>query len=162
MYKSCLLFVLHSLTTKTELIMLVQYLKIDLTNAAICILSYSSAFMNVDLLNSQSFFPQNIGGGSGGGGGGGSSQSIGNVNHPCAVLFGYTRSWIPIHQVIGSYVMLDRRRQYELRQEYSFLLFSKVFIALQVFIYHKFRDFIFFGVFDGFLKIILHVTFILA
>ena len=42
--------------------------------------------------------------------------------------------------------------KYELRQEYSFLLFSKAFMALQGFIYHKFNDFIFFCVFDGFLK----------
>ena len=42
--------------------------------------------------------------------------------------------------------------QYELRQEYSFLWFSKAFIALQAFIYHKFHQVIFFCVFDGFLK----------
>ena len=42
--------------------------------------------------------------------------------------------------------------QYELRQEYSFLLFSKAFLALQGFLFHKFNDFIFFCVFDGFLK----------
>ena len=47
------------------------------------------------------------------------------------------------------------RRSTELRQQHSFLIFSKAFIALQVFIYHKFHDFIVFCVFDGFLKKIL-------
>ena len=45
MYRSCLLFVLHVLTTKIEVSMPVQSLNIDLSNAAICILSCSSAFM---------------------------------------------------------------------------------------------------------------------
>ena len=43
------------------------------------------------------------------------------------------------------------------RQEYIFFykyiyLFSKAFSALYVFIYHKFNDFVFFCVFDGYLE----------
>ena len=53
------------------------------------------------------------------------------------------------------------RRSTELRQQHSFLIFSKAFIALQVLICHKFHDFIVFCVFDGFLKKNT-VTFILA
>ena len=42
--------------------------------------------------------------------------------------------------------------QYELRQEYSFLWFSKAFIALQAFVYHKFHQVIFFCVLTVSLK----------
>ena len=52
-YKSCPLFVLHIPTTKIELSMPVHSLNIDLSNSAICILSYSSAFMKKDLPSSQ-------------------------------------------------------------------------------------------------------------
>ena len=38
------------------------------------------------------------------------------------------------------------------RLEYSFLLFSKAFIGLYVFIYLQCNDFFFFYVFDGFLE----------
>ena len=54
MYKSSPLFVL---TTKIELSMPVQFLKIDLSNAAIRILSCSSAFMKKDLPSSRGLFP---------------------------------------------------------------------------------------------------------
>ena len=57
MYKFYLLCVLHVLTTKIELSMPVRSLNIDLSNAAICILSCSSAFMKKDLPGSQGFFP---------------------------------------------------------------------------------------------------------
>ena len=56
-YKSCPLFALHVVTTKSELSMPVLSLNIDLSNSAICILSYSSAFMEKDLSSSQGFFP---------------------------------------------------------------------------------------------------------
>ena len=52
-YKSCPLFVLHILTTKIELSMPVHSLNIDLSNAAICILFCSSAFMKKDLPSSK-------------------------------------------------------------------------------------------------------------
>ena len=100
MYKFCLLFVLHVLTTKIELSMSVRSLNIDLSNAAICILSCSSAFMKKDHLGSQGFIPKKIGGGDGGGEGGGYNH-LRTLITP-AVPYGYTRSWIPIHKVKGS------------------------------------------------------------
>ena len=44
------------------------------------------------------------------------------------------------------------RHSTNFRLEHSFLLFSKAFIALYVFIYHQCNDFIFFYVFDSFLE----------
>ena len=66
----------------------------------------------------------------GGGGGGeeGVSQSVGNVNHPCSAVW--------VYLVLDTHTSRDRNlsysgpSQYELRQEYSFLIFSKAFIAL--------------------------------
>ena len=56
MYKFWLLFVFHVLTTKIELSMPVRSLYIDQSNAAICILSCSSAFMKKHLSGSQGSF----------------------------------------------------------------------------------------------------------
>ena len=56
------------------------------------------------------------------------SQSIGNVNHPCSAVW--------VYPVMDTHTSSDRKlnyagqSQYELRQEHSFLLFSKAFIAL--------------------------------
>ena len=89
MYKSCLLFVLHVLTTKIELSMPVQSLNIDLSNAAICILSCSNAFMNLPRLTE---FPgflslENRRRGEERG----RHNQLGTLITP-AVLYGYTRS----------------------------------------------------------------------
>ena len=83
MYKSCLLFVLLVLTTKIELSMPVQSLNIDLSNAAICILSCSSAFMKKGVPRF-SFLRKG-----GGRRGEGVSLSFGNVNHPCSAVWVY-------------------------------------------------------------------------
>ena len=121
MYKSCPLFVI---TTKIELSMPVRSLNINLSNAAIRILSCSSAFVKKDLPSSHGFFPREDKGDWEGpiyhllllslenrrwGRGIGASQSFGNFNLITpSVLYGYTRSWIHIHQVTGSLVMPDR------------------------------------------------------
>ena len=58
------------------------------------------AFMKKDLPSSQGFFPKKIRG-RGGGGRMGRHNQLGTLITP-AVLYRYTRSWILIHQVIGS------------------------------------------------------------
>ena len=55
----------------------------------------------------------------------------------------------PLNNVRG--LSYANRRRTNFSQEYSFLLFSKAFIALYVFINHQCNDFVFFYVFDGFL-----------
>ena len=134
MYKSCLLFVLHVLTTKIELSMLVQSLDIDLSNAAICRLSCSSAFMNLRPTEFPGFlFLENRRRGGGGGGRDGASQSIGNFNHPCSAVW--------VYPVLGTHTSSYRKlihdgpSRYELRQEYSFLLLNKALILLCNFLY---------------------------
>ena len=115
MYKSCLLFVLHVLTTKIEVSMPVRSLNIDLSNAAICILSCSSEFMNKNLPSSQGFVLQKIGGGGRGGGWGWGK----GVSHPCSAVW--------VYPVLDTHTSSDRKlsysgpSQYEL-EEYSFLL----------------------------------------
>ena len=103
MYKSRPLFVLYVLTTKIKLRMPTQSLNIDLSNAASCRLSCSSEFMK----KTYRVRIGGIGSGEGGGGGGGRGRHnhLGPLITP-AVLYGYTQSWIPIHQVIGSYVII--------------------------------------------------------
>ena len=107
MYKSCPLFVLHVLTTKIELSMPVRSLNIDLSNAAICILSCSNAFLNPPRLTEFPGFPslgngrREGGGGGRGGGRRGRHNQLGTLITP-AVLYGYTWSWIPVLQVSGS------------------------------------------------------------
>ena len=64
----------------------------------------------------------------------------------------------PLNNVRG--LSYANRRRTNFSQEYSFLLFSKAFIALYVFINHQCNDFVFFYVFDGFLD--NSDTFILA
>ena len=100
MYKSCPLFVI---TTKIELSIPLQSLNINLSNAAICILSCSSAFVKKDLPSSQGFFPREDKGDREGplyhllflslenrrwgrGRGEGASQSFGKFNHPCSAV----------------------------------------------------------------------------
>ena len=121
MHKVCPLFFR---TKKKEFIMHVQSLNIDLSNAAICRLACSSAFMKEDLLSCEGFFPQKIGGeGRGGGREDGASLSVGNFRYPCSA--------VPVYQVLDTHTSSYRKlsyagtSHYELRQEQSFLLFNK-------------------------------------
>ena len=115
MYKSCLLFVLHVLTAKIEVSMPVRSLNIDLSNAAICILSCSSEFMNKNLPSSQGFVLQKIGGGGRGGGWGWGK----GVSHPCSAVW--------VYPVLDTHTSSDRKLSYSgpsqyALEEYSFLL----------------------------------------
>ena len=79
-------------------------------------------------------------------------------------LYGYTRS-VDTHTSSDRKLSYAGQSQYELRQEYSFILFSKDFIVTLLLcrvLYAINFTILFFSDFDGFLKKIPHVTFILA
>ena len=82
--------------------MAVQSLNVDLSNAAICGLSCRGCVYEKRPTEFSGFLSlENKRQGGGGGGRGGRHNQLGTLIIP-AVLYRYTRSWILIHQVIGS------------------------------------------------------------
>ena len=129
MYKSCPLFVL---TKKTELSMPVQ-----------------SLLISIYPMQLFADFAVEVRGGGEGGGRRGRHNQLGTLITP-VVLYGYTLSWIPIHQVIRSYVMLDRRSTNFVKSTVFFYL-ARLLLLCRFLYTINFYDFIFFCVFHGFL-----------